>query len=47
MEVENELPGELKLAILKKATVLKNTKIEKNVKKRKKALGGQPKKSSR
>ena len=47
MKVENELPGELKLAILKKATVLKNTKIEKNVKKRKKALGGQPKKSSR
>ena len=47
MKVENELPGELKLAILKKATVLKNTKIEKNVKKRKKALGGKQKKSSR
>ena len=43
IKVENELPGEIKLAILKKATALQIEKRDENVKKRKKAKGGKTK----
>ena len=42
-KVENTLPGEIKLAILKKATALKSKKGNESLKKRKKAKGGQTK----
>ena len=43
LKVENDLPGEIKLAILKKATALQVKKIEKNVKDRRKDKGGKTK----
>ena len=42
-KVESELPGEIKLAILKKATSLQDNEKNRNVKKRKKAKGGKTK----
>ena len=43
LKVDNDLPGEIKLAILKKATALQVKKIEKNVKDRRKDKGGKTK----
>ena len=42
-KVESALPGEIKLAILKKATALQIEKRDENVKKRKKTKGGKTK----